>query len=50
MIPKIYHKQELGKQHTELKDLWNSDIDKRIEQERRMFESRVKHLNTLKIS
>ena len=37
-------------QVVDITDLWNSDIDKRIEQERKLFENRVKHLNTLKIS
>ena len=49
-LSKLKVKQEDSLQVVDITDLWNRDIDKRIEKERKLFENRVKHLNTLKIS
>ena len=49
-LDKLKIKQEDTLQIVDITDLWNSDIDKRIDYERKLFENRVKHLNTLKIN
>jgi len=49
-LAKLKIKQEDTLQIVDITDLWNSDIDKRIDYERKLFENRVKHLNTLKIN